>query len=207
MTSLGAGSVSVVVLGALAGCGGGQGGSCGDFSACGGDVVGSWSVQALCGKTADSTFTCPNVTYDFGGIVVSGTETFTDANVIMSDVQFSGFTTLHVPASCVTVNGTRLPCDKVGLTASMGLATADAIVCTTEAQGCSCKMMQRPVSTKTTATYTVTGTKLVITNPAAAETSELDYCVSGSTLRYKPSGAVVRGVGFEFEVNVVLSRD
>ena len=210
MTSLGSGLVSVIVLAALAGCGGGQGGSCGDFAACGGDVVGNWSVQAFCGKLTDSTAACGNLTVDLDGVQASGTETFTAANVVTSDVQTSGFSTLHVPGSCLTFNGVKLTCDQVnaGFMATIGMTgTIDSIVCTTEGQGCSCKQTQTPQSTTTTGTYVITGNQLTITDSATGEISGMDYCVSGSTLRYKPPAAsMVPGMGFEFQVSVVLTR-
>src|SRR5688572_8596237 len=98
-----------VAMTVLAGCGGSDGGSCGMVAACGGDVVGDWTIVDTCltasgGGALFGDF-CPTATVDAAGLRMSGMGSY------RADLTYSGMTTLSgsmafvLPASCLTMNG------------------------------------------------------------------------------------------------------
>src|SRR5437762_2423733 len=95
--------VLFATAGVLAGCGGSGGDrtACGDFDACGGDVTGTWSVQALCGTETVSIPGCSSeVTLALDGIEASGTRTFNADMTFAEDSRLSGFAVMHWPNAC-----------------------------------------------------------------------------------------------------------
>jgi hypothetical protein len=118
--------------------------SCDNVAACGGDVVGTWSVGGSCLTVSDMAdisgfgLGCMLVPVE-GTLQVTGTlifnadGTFTDTTVTSGDITFS------LPPECLMISGTSTTCDRIGGPAqqSLGFAT---LTCTdnTETGGCDC---------------------------------------------------------------------
>jgi hypothetical protein len=86
----------------LSGCGG-SGGMCGNTAACGGDIVGTWTIASSCvsGSSAISA-TCPGETVDGANLKVTGTVTYNADMTYTANSILSGSETLMLPLSCVT---------------------------------------------------------------------------------------------------------
>jgi hypothetical protein len=167
---------------AAGGAGGGVAveiGTCEDFTACGGDVEGTWAYSAGCLDPAAlgfdpsmlSTF-CPTATYETD-FTVTGTVTFTDG-AVLRDGGWSAIVSLDVPASCTTAIG-----GCVGLGALIATATPEsASSCSDTADGCACEVQMGQDGWSATS-YTTDGEVITLSDGRT-----FDYCVSGTTLEY-----------------------
>jgi hypothetical protein len=180
--------IGALALIATTGCGDNDGASCGEFAACGGDVVGSWSLQNFCGTAKIDDDDCKGMTMEMNGVNFSGTVTFNADKTYTTDSMRSGYATMHMPSACLTVQGIKITCEQVNM-ALMAQRNMDApfsgITCSAEPAGCACKVTFKPESSKETGKYSTSGTTLTTTS-AAGDTETNDYCVAGSTLRMKP---------------------
>src|SRR3954453_2093346 len=100
-----------VVLG-LVGCDSDDGGgSCDSVAACGGDIVGDWTITDSCfsltGPAPTDGF-CPPATLDSGGLKVSGTASYRADLTYSATLTFSGSLAVVLPPSCLTMNGITL---------------------------------------------------------------------------------------------------
>jgi hypothetical protein len=77
--------------------------------------------------------------------------------------------------------------------------------CSGEGDGCACTATLKPQTSTTSGTFSTSGNTLTITE-STGDSSSSDYCVSGSTLRYKPSDSGMSMMGFSFMATVVLTR-
>lgn len=125
------------------GSGGGAAGACTDVAACGGDIVGTWSVTSSClivsGQLDPSGFfgpTCPSIPVS-GSLRVSGTWTANPDGTYADDTTTTGTEQLALPSGCLSFSGTSLTCDQVsGPVQVMGYSSVN---CTDAAGGgCNC---------------------------------------------------------------------
>jgi hypothetical protein len=198
------------VAGVLAACGGSDGETCGDFTPCGGDLVGDWSVQAACGTAKLSSPVCSGLTLDFDHLMVSGTQTFTAAGAYSTDLSVAGSFTMHWPSGCLKLGAVTVTCDQLnaGLMTAMGMDvdTIQSVACSKEPQGCACVATYKPMQAAGSGTYTVDGKAVKLTD-AAGQSGSNEFCVSGSTLRWRPAAAAAMMTpGFDFRLNEVFSR-
>lgn len=181
-------------VGALAlivgtGCGGDDGATCADFMACGGDVVGSWSLQTMCGTGTFDDDECKGATMEMNGVNYTGTVTFNGDKTYSTDAMMSGHATMHMPSSCLTFGGVKVTCEQLNMALMSQLKMNEVfsgITCSTEAVGCACKVTFKPQSLKETGRYSTSGNTITVTTASGNGEAD-DYCVSGSTLRMKPS--------------------
>jgi len=179
--------------------GGSGGGSCVDGTACGGDLVGTWTVTSSCLKvtgTLDPTMvgaSCPSPAVT-GSLQVTGTftanadGTISDATVTTGDERFA------LDQSCLVISSTATTCEKVGgLFKLLGYAS---ITCTDVAAdaggGCACAatvqqtgglglVANEPASS---GSYRTNGNALTITGDSSDV--NYSYCVSGNMLTVTP---------------------
>ena len=180
------------------GASGAGGQSCVNVTACGGDVVGTWTVNAACLKVsgeldlASLGVSCPSTPVT-GSMQVTGTwtankdGTYTDATTTSGDVTF------NLAQACLVISSTPVMCDGAGslLGAALGYSSLN---CTSMAGGgCACSgtihqtgsMGAASSSPTTSGNYTVANNELSLTRDSG-DAAVYPYCVSGATLTMTP---------------------
>ena len=145
------------------------------FTACGGSLVGKWTINAGCvdDPNSDVGNGCPTATID-AQTDLSGSVDFGADGTFTVDLTQSGSISAKIPTSCL--NGQT--CD--------AWASSNKATCTTDSAGCDCT---GTIDTKHSAdggTYAASGNSFATTStgdtsPGAAN----EYCVSGNTLKVK----------------------
>jgi hypothetical protein len=181
--------------------GGGSGGSAGEtgakasctnVAACGGDVVGTWTVSSSClpvsGKVDVSGFGLGCLEAPVEGMLqVTGTWTAKADGTFSDETTTSGEQVFAVPPSCLNVSGVTTTCDRVG--GPFQALGFSSVVCVPDAAtgGCTCTAtadqmggmalisLERP----TEGNYTAASN--VITTSGMLDMT-YDYCVAGSTM-------------------------
>ena len=104
--------------GSSSGTGGGS--SCPNVTACGGNVVGTWTVSSSClnvtGNLDVSTFgvgCAPAVSVTGGALQVTGTWTANSNGTYSDNTTTTGTEQITVPPACLTVSGTLTTCDRI----------------------------------------------------------------------------------------------
>jgi hypothetical protein len=175
---------TLVLFAVLAvGCSGGDddGASCPEtFSACGGDVAGTWTVGAFCVDSDQALEAaraqCPAATADgfadqSGSYVVNADGTYSE------NTEFTFDFTVSLPASCL-----------MGLSCAQLQALAPSLGdCLEDSGGCACSS-KGTESTVDTGTWTINGNSLTL--DGADDTQTFDYCVDGDTLTVQDDGDV-----------------
>lgn len=154
------------------------------FTPCGGDLTGTWAVQAVCGVTnpADRVNTnfaaYPNCSGTCTGAAVTGSGTKTyDAGSLTSSESFRMVETLELTPACFTdVTQTSLndsTCQSVSgqfQSASCGLSMT----------GCGCQITE--VTNNDATGYQASGNSLTEAGVGSLQGSNIDYCVVGNTM-------------------------
>jgi hypothetical protein len=180
-------SVACAVLSVvLSSCGGGGGltpgvsrsnSTCQTAPACGGDVVGSWSIASTCLTVDVSSFTadCPSASAFANGYQIAGMITY-DANMTFTLMStLTGSVVARYPARCLTPpDGVAVTCDTLGpaLLAGGKYASVD---CLPDADGCDCTFGMTPQTFTGTGTYSIAAGNVL----TAGVADESDYCVKG----------------------------
>lgn len=136
------------------------------FTACGGDVVGTWTMNDSCATQDFATVECPSRS---GAIdyAASGTLTFAADMTVSGTLTLAGTTTQHLPTSCLPPG-----------TACADLADPSVQqACDEAGDGCDCVHTFGDPPFEVTGTWATSGSVLTL-----GELGDLDYCVSGSTL-------------------------
>jgi len=175
--------------------------SCPSFTACGGNIVGTWRYVSGCGS--QSSATCPSVhvmtmttagsqaTYTFGSGGVFSYTFSGSANEMLSYALgcLSSITDAGIPQACADLQSLyREAIDQPDAGSAVGEVTS-ATCSAGGNQTCDCALVFTYLSQQTmTGTYTVSGNQLtvVITSTGAdggaADDRPAEYCVSGNTL-------------------------
>jgi hypothetical protein len=183
----------VLAASAVVACGnsGSDAQTCASYSACGGNIVGNWTIDAECDSPAASTTvpapipTCLSATATTTRVFVSGTASFTADGKYTTTTTFSGNETITLPASCLMGLGNPTSCDALGaqLQSNAGDAGTTPTCTGTISVSCACTLTTTTQTTTTQGTYTTSGDQLN-QNPAGSSgtpTTET-YCVRGSSL-------------------------
>lgn len=174
-----------VAMMALAGCGGSDGGSCGMVAACGGDVVGEWTIVDTCltasGGGAIFGDFCPTATIDASGIRASGMGSYRADMTFAGTVTLSGSVAFVLPASCLTMSGITLTCAQLDQAVKQAMMddpdpSIQSISCAGSGS-CRCTAQMTPQTSTGSGTYTTSGTTLVENGSSSSE-----YCVQGNEL-------------------------
>jgi hypothetical protein len=175
--------VTIIGCGSSSGGGGGSNAaaSCGMVAACGGDVVGAWTIQAGCASimNAPSIPNCPNAKAQDATVTASGTTTFNSDMTYTSDTTESASETVVIPTSCLSSGGMTVSCQTLGqilggaLMSDAGTTTAS---CTMSGSNCNC-MIGGSTSSHTTGKYSLSG-NMITTTPQGGMPSTADYCVA-----------------------------
>jgi hypothetical protein len=215
----------LIVCIAAAGCGGGSGkktggsggnaggaggGTTGDaavnssctFTACGGDLVGTWHFAASCAVGSSDCPPFTGVTIDSAASVF--TSTFTSGGAFTRTTAGMLTETLSYTRACLDAAAgiTPNPSNTTGqvcaffqdaVRSSIGNADAGAIselasfTCSTSGENCVCRQVFMNASQTLTGTYTTNGNQVTVvytgSDAGTTPTESFDYCVSGDTLK------------------------
>jgi hypothetical protein len=186
---------------AFAGCGssGKRTDNCAAFSACGGNIVGTWNYVSGCATFMSAT--CPDehtmttpapgavATYTFGS---DGTFTYTFSGGANETINYSlgclsAFTDAGIPQACADVQS--LYRMSVGQDAGSGSAQIASATCSAgQNQTCNCTLAFSSLPQQMqSGSYTISGNQVTITTPSANggapdPGTPTDYCVSGNKL-------------------------
>jgi hypothetical protein len=141
-----------------------------DFSACGGDITGTWNINGLCANQLGDGFEefCPTAVVD---IVIdgSGTVTFNQDNTFEVNLDITGDIDINFPADCTTGAPS---CD--GL---LGSDPGDPVCTGTPSSGCDCSAVIDDTNADS-GTYTTSGNDITFDD----DTEPGQYCVDGDVL-------------------------
>jgi hypothetical protein len=178
--------MAVVMVSALAGCGGDDGVSC-SFSACGGDPVGDWHFVGACAE-GGAIASCPDATFDYGDLDISGDVSIKADMSYSSNITISGTVGLHAPSSCLPTGAT---CDAI---------SNGTTVCAEAGDGCDCTSPLADASTAS-GTWSTSGNSITLqADGATPDTAE--YCVQGNQLKVHLAAAAADEPSFTY----VLTR-
>jgi hypothetical protein len=200
-TGSGGSAGSGVGTGGTSGTGGsGGGGACTDVTACGGDVVGIWTVSSSCltvGGNVDMQaggLACPTAAVT-GSLQVTGTLTLNSDGTYSDNTHTSGTEVLDVPAECKELSGTTFECDRLGgPLQGLGYSVANCVDAASGG-GCTCTATVDQdggiavVSTGAPTSGNYTTASNAITISGGQVDHAYSYCVSTATLTVTPQGA------------------
>ena len=161
---------------ALGGCGAGAD-ACSSVTACGGDIVGSWTITSDCHPPSPYYLAGQCDTAYAVGPPTTGTFTYNSDLTYTTDITVGGFEMDTWAPACYPVE----QCAQLEALLR-GQSTVTSASCT-RASSCTCRIENAPVSGTDVGTYTTTAEGL-LTRTAAGLSSgaESDYCVKGKTL-------------------------
>jgi hypothetical protein len=167
----------------LAGCGSSSGGTCASSAACGGNIVGTWTIGSSCVTANASMFDsqCPSATVSSSNVQLSGTFTFNGDMTYTSNVTSSGSVVVTLPASCLTMQGVTVTCDQITQVFQANPTPGVTFTCT-GSSSCTCNETVANATSAMSGTYTTTAAGLLTETASDGTVSEGDYCVKGTTL-------------------------
>jgi len=188
--SVGATGALVGVVALLSACGGGNGGAsrsdgggdgCLQVSACGGSLIGTWTVQSSCEALILITagFECPGTTLDESMLVTSGTLTYNADLTYTSNVTWSGTLRWKLDVACI-----GFPDCETYVTAK-NTGQGPGTSCTTvSGTFCDCAYVYSvPDVVSDSGTYTTSGNMLTSTSSKTPlNPYSRPYCVQGNEL-------------------------
>jgi hypothetical protein len=166
-----------------------------EFSACGGDVTGTWKVKSTCpmGNPADTVNANFAAYADCGGactaasLTVTGQKTY-DTGVLTSGESFRLLESLSMIDTCFAeATGTSLT-DSTCATAANEFASA---TCAQSGAVCNCQVNETLNNTATS--YSLAGNSLTEVGASSLIGPTVEYCVTGETMRQRrtlPPGAI-----------------
>jgi hypothetical protein len=187
------GMTCLAAMTVLSGCGDSVGGTCGNTPACGGDLVGTWTIASSCVSAGSSmSALCPGATADTANLKVTGTITYTADMTYTTNSVLSGSETLVLPLSCFVQSDVSATCDQLGQI-YMNDPTNQSATCTGSSI-CTCTIVLSNQTSTRTGTYSTTAAGLATDTPTGGAPSQSDYCVRGQTLTLSPhAGAGIMG--------------
>jgi hypothetical protein len=153
------------------------------FSACGGSVVGTWSLSKACVSkfVNPGNMACPSSTAQLGEDV-SGTIKFNEDGTFVTNANTTIRETLSIPSTCLVDGGVTETCQQLqnSLNQPTDAGAPPAVAsCTSAAMGgCSCELSDTLMGGGQQATYSTLGTRIALGGAPPAQ-----YCVQGNTLR------------------------
>lgn len=177
----------------------GGGGSCGNFTPCGGDVVGTWNIKQYClSNTASPIPECPAATVSVDGLSASGTVTYAANMTTTANTTIRGTMKMNIPASCLM----GATCALVDASLKSELSDPESPFSSASCTGsdtCSCSLVLKGTPMTSSGTYTISGNQLIEDGDAN------EYCVSGKELRLK-SPMSMAGMMEDLAFSAVLEK-
>ena len=180
---------------ALPGCGS-SGGTCGNTAACGGAIVGTWSITSSCVSESASMVDsqCPSATASSSALTITGSITYNADGTYSSTSTVSGSINVTLPPSCLTSNGVTITCDQLNQLSHTNPTPGVTLNCT-GSSSCACTETIASQASSETGTYTTTAAGLLTDTPTGGTASQTDYCVKRTTMTQSPhAGSGMMGV-------------
>jgi len=191
---------------ALGSCGGSSdGGSCPATAPCGGDIVGTWTIQSACLVSSMMDGGCP------GSTIKASSLTYTGSAVYRADLSYAlngvlaGSITATFPTSCLMNQGQVLTCAQVQDLLTTQADPGLSFSCTGTSP-CTCVETLTGVVVNDVGTYTVGAGGLLTLNASDGRGPEQDdYCVKQNTLTLSPheDGSMMQ----QFKGSIVLTKN
>lgn len=172
----------------------GDSASCGDFTPCGGSLVGTWKIASYCAGAGSVTMGKCETGRDFSEYEPSGTYTFFDKGTVSIQMVMNGEVKTHLSPGCFAeVPGGAMTCAEMG-GSSASPSTGTTKTCTSGTDGdCQCTEAFSDAMGSKEMTYSTSGTSLSLsTLPTSVSPwdSIIEYCVQGNTLSMSMSASV-----------------
>lgn len=152
---------------------GDAGGECA-FTACGGDPVGTWTIQRICPASL-TVPNCPVATLGPKNVTASGSFTFGADGTLSVNVTSTGTYEAAVPASCV------LGSDCASIALSLTQMNAPLATCSDDGTGgCTCSSPVTPTQTGS-GPYTIVG----------STAGNMYFCVENDSLKLRNAAGTV----------------
>ncbi len=193
-TGTGGGGATGTGGAATGGVSGGTEASCDNVVACGGDIVGTWTVSDSCvslGGELDVSLQglgCAIGTVTATTIEVSGTWTANADGTYTDNLTWTGTETIGLSPDCLNVSGTTTTCDRVG-SPMVGLGyhqglNYNSLDCVDDPAtgGCTCTGVIEQVQNAVGGTYTVDANTVT-----TSEGMVFSFCVAGTELTMTPA--------------------
>jgi hypothetical protein len=179
---------------AAPGCGS-SGGTCSNTAACGGAVVGTWTITSSCVSESASMLDgqCPTATASGSNLTITGNITYNADGTYSSTTTASGSVNVNLPASCLTTNGVTLTCEQLNQAFQSNPTPGVTLNCT-GTSSCACTETLASQTSSEAGTYTTTAAGLLTDTPTGGTVSQTDYCVKGTTMTQSPhAGSTMMG--------------
>lgn len=175
--------------------------TCGTFAACGGAVVGSWTVEKTCAQsTTVPTGFCGDVNVDLSSVQGKGDVTFAADGTYTGGITVDGTVKLEIPSACLTFQGRSFSCIEASGALQILLGQRPELAGLTFAcngtNTCTCAGTFPSTPQTTGGTYVVSGTTLTLT-PTGEAAQPVPFCAKGKRLEgaFTPAGAPAAGAG------------
>ena len=191
---------------------GGAGTSCPDVTACGGNLVGTWTVTSSCLKVSGNLDLslagagCPSTPVT-GDLQVTGSWTANSDGTYVDNTTTSGTEQFKLAPSCLVISSTPVSCSgAAGLLTSLGYSS---LTCPSTADGgCNCIGTIQQTggiglvspAPSTSGNYTPSGTQITVSGDSGD--THYSYCASANTITLTPQSANPTIAG-----TIVLQRD
>ncbi len=193
----------VTALVGATGCGSGSGASCSNTAACGGSIVGTWTITSSCVNISLSDYmnsSCPGLTVNTSNATITGNATYNADGTYTQTGTTNGTIRVSYPQSCLTMNGVTITCDQINQAVQANPTAGVTLTCTgSGTSGCSCTETIAGQTSSESGTYTTTSSGLLTQTPTGGSVSTSDYCVKGTMMTQSPHpgsygmGAAVSG--------------
>lgn len=167
-----------------------SGTNCGTFTACGGDVTGSWKLGRDCVGSSVDPFaggTCSQATFQ-ASQSESGTVTFQAGVYSTSNLDTTVVEDITVPSSCL-MGATCAMVESNFNNQSNDAGMTTVGTCADTSGGCACHATVTDSTGPVNGTYSVSGTTLTLDGTAAP------YCVQGNTLLIQTQSGMMGTAG------------
>jgi len=176
---------------------GSGGSSCSSVEACGGDVVGAWTVLSSCLTVSGDLdlssvgAACSSASVA-GALHVTGTWTANSNKTYADNTTTTGDTQFTLGSSCLIISSTQTTCDGAAGLLAPGLGYHSLTCPSAAGGGCNCSGNVSQTGTiglnssapSTSGTYSISGSVLTISGDSADV--DYSYCVSGNKLTLTP---------------------
>ena len=165
------------------------------MTACGGAIVGTWTITSSCVSESGSMFDsqCPTATVRSSGLTITGSVTYNADGTYSSTSTVGGSIYVTLPPSCLTSNGVTITCNQLNQVSQSNPTSGLTLNCTGTST-CACTETLASQTSSETGTYTTTAAGLLTDTPTGGTAGQTDYCVKGTTMTQSPhAGSTMMG--------------
>lgn len=179
-----------VIMAAIVGCGGDDGGNCGKIAPCGGDLVGTWRFADVCHGASFGFSGCAAATLDLSARTTTGVMTFHPDMTYDVDATVGGTDKVTFPSECWGGPGLA-DCGLLEAELSLDAGLETSVRCSGSGGGCVCWLTSRPAKSYEAGEYALESN--VVTYRFGSMTATHEYCVQGNELHLTSTEIIDRG--------------